>query len=59
MERTLPILPDPVDKDDVVGLSDGDFGGVRRERHVIDNIALLSILTKDYMGLMLLVIITI
>lgn len=51
-KRTLPILSYSVDKDDVVGLSDGDFGGVRWERHVIDNIALFSILTKDYKRLL-------
>ncbi len=27
--RTLPILSNSVHKDDVVGLADGDFGGVR------------------------------
>lgn len=46
--RTLPILADSVDEDDVVGLADGDFGGVRWERHAVDNVALFSILTKDY-----------
>lgn len=46
--KTLPVLSDSVDKDDVVRLADGDFGGVRRESHVIDNVALLSILSKGY-----------
>lgn len=41
---TLPILSDSVDKDDVVGLADGDFGGIRRERHVVDSVALFPIL---------------
>ncbi len=28
-KRTLPILSNSVDKDDVVGLADGDFGRIR------------------------------
>lgn len=43
----VPILSYSVDKDDVVRLADGDFSGVRGERHVIHNIAVLAILTKD------------
>lgn len=44
--RLVPILPDLVDEDDVVGLADGDFGGVRGERHGCDGVAVLPILTK-------------
>lgn len=46
-ERALPVLSDLVHKDDVVRLGHGDFGGVRRECHVIDDVALFPVLTKQ------------
>lgn len=50
--RTLPILSNSVDIDDVVWLADCNFGGVRRERHVIHDVALFSILSKDWIILL-------
>lgn len=52
-QTMLPVLSNSVDEDDVVGLADGDFGGVRWERHVIHNIALFSKLAKVYTGLII------
>lgn len=43
--EAVPVLPDLVDVDDVVGLADGDLGGVRGERHGCDRVAVLPILT--------------
>lgn len=50
--RMLPVLSDPVDKDDVVRLADGDLGGVRWEGHVVNHVALLAILTRKHTGLL-------
>lgn len=50
--RMLPVLSDPVDKDDVVRLANGDLGGVRWEGHVVNHVALLAILTKKHTGLL-------
>ena len=42
-----PLLSDPVDVDNVVCLANGDFGGVRGERHAFHHVALPAVLWAE------------